>query len=517
MKRRSFLRHMTHGLAIPGVVSSFGYANAQSQAINNLLRFANETDRVLVLVFLEGGNDGLNTVVPLESMSAMNAVRPHVILPDSSLIEIPGKNLALHPEMADLKALYDEGRFGIIQNVGYPDPNFSHFRSTDIWMSASDSNELINTGWIGRYLNQEYPTFPEEYPNEENPHPLAIELGYGSSLLFQGPTSSMGMVINDPEYFYELINNEEEEAPDTNAGDKLRYVRLVARQSQQYGQVVVEAAEKVTSQSEYQGDFLSQQLRIVSRLIAGGLQTPLYMVRIGGFDTHDAQVESGDHTTGEHATLLRNVNNAIRDFMKDLEFQGTDDRVVGMTFSEFGRRIVSNASLGTDHGTAAPLFVFGNNVRGGVLGDNPVVTSNMVYDDNLEMQYDFRQVYASMMEQWFGQQSTGVSDVLLDDFDTIPIIGDSVITDVNPPISQEFKVFPNPLIGQANIELITDGGPLTVDLVDMQGRTLENIYSGSPEVGKLQISWNTSRLQPGRYFVRMRNSTIHKASSVIKK
>ncbi len=516
MKRRSFLRHLTHGVALPGVVGSFGFRSPQQQAVNNFLRFAEETDRVLVLIFLEGGNDGLNTVIPLNSLSALNNVRPHVILPDSSLIELPGKDLAFHPAWADLKALYDEGRFGVIQNVGYEEQNFSHFRSTDIWMSGSDSNELINTGWVGRFLNQEYPDFPEEYPNENNPDPLAIELGYGSSLLFQGPSATMGMVINNPQFFYELINDIEEEAPDTIAGDKLRYIRLIARQSQQYGQVVQEAALKVTSQVSYEEDFLSQQLKIVSRLIAGGLQTPLYMVRLGGFDTHDAQVEGSDHTIGEHASLLKNINDAISSFMQDLEFHGVDDRVVGMTFSEFGRRIVSNASLGTDHGSAAPMFVFGNKVRGGVIGDNQVISPSSNYDDNLEWQYDFRQVYASMLEQWFGQGETQLNDVLLDEFNTLPIIGESVITSTRQ-VEDLLKVYPNPVEAQARIELIGNGEHSSLTLIDMQGRAVETVFSGKLNSGKQQITWNCAGLQPGRYFMLYRNGTIKRSTSIIKK
>ena len=150
MKRRKFIKHLGHSFAIPGLVSSFGFSMPGRNEMQSLLRFAQETDRVLVMIFLQGGNDGLNTVVPLNQLSAMNTVRPHVVLPDESLLPISRTDLAWHPELTGFKSLYDEGRLQIIQNVGYADPNFSHFRSTDIWMSGSDSKEVINSGWSCR-------------------------------------------------------------------------------------------------------------------------------------------------------------------------------------------------------------------------------------------------------------------------------------------------------------------------------------------------------------------------------
>ena len=362
---------------------------------------ATETDRVLVMIFLNGGNDGLNTVIPLDQMGVLQSLRPHVVLPEASLLRLSGQDkLALHPSLQGMRSLYDEGRMKIIQNVGYPEQDYSHFRSTDIWMSASGSDELLVSGWAGRYLHNEFPNFPEEYPNTQMPDPLAVEIGYSGSLLFQGPAANMGMVIADPTAFYRLIENTEEEAPDTKAGEKLRYVRLVARQSQQYGEVVKAAAERVNTQANYPDDNpLAQQLKVVARLIAGGLKTRMYMVQLGGFDTHDAQVEDADHTTGEHADLLRQLDTAVSSFMNDLRYQGVSDRVMGMTFSEFGRRIVSNASLGTDHGASAPMFIFGDQVEPGVLGTNPQLDVQMSYVDNLPYEHDFRSVYSSIMEQ----------------------------------------------------------------------------------------------------------------------
>lgn len=516
MKRRTFLRHATHSLALPGLISSFGFMTPHQRRLNSFLRMASESDKVLVLIYLQGGNDGLNTVIPLDQLSALYSVRPHVVLPESKLLKITD-SVALHPSLSGLKSLFREGKLEIIQSVGYPDQSFSHFRSTDIWMSGSGSNELVTSGWTGRYLHNEFPGFPEDYPNTTTPDPLAIELGYGASLLFQGPSAAMGTVINNPTAFYQLVNNVEEEAPDTNAGEKLKYVRLIARQSQQYGEVIKAAAENVTSQLPYPSDNeLAQQLKIVARLIGGGLHTPLYLVRLGGFDTHDSQVESGDHTTGEHSSLLTKVNDAIIAFINDLEAMGVDDRVLGMTFSEFGRRIVSNASLGTDHGSAAPLFIFGNNVRGGVLGTNPVLSPNATYEDNLPIQFDFRQVYASVLEQWFESPPGTISDIMLGDFETVPIIRGSIVTQNERELDRSFSVYPNPVIDHVFVKFLSTGQAVNIQAIDLQGRKIQEIFTGSLPAGEHVIPWSTSFLPKGRYFVMLQNQKKKLVQSIVK-
>ncbi|GJM30962.1 MAG: hypothetical protein DHS20C17_35970 [Cyclobacteriaceae bacterium] len=500
MKRRRFLHRASHLLAAPGLIGGFGFSLPEQKALNSLLKFASESDRVLVIIYLEGGNDGLNTVVPLDQLSPLSRVRQQVFIPEERLLPLNNTQVGLHPSLAGFRSLFNEGRLGIIQSVGYPDQNFSHFRSTDIWMSASDSKQLVTSGWSGRYLSNQFPGYPESYPNEEFTDPLAVEIGYGASLVFQGPEAAMGMVVSNPDSFYDLLENIEEPAPDTLAGEKLRYVRLIAKQSELYGEVVKQAASKITQQKSYpDGNALADQLKIVARLIAGGLKTPLYMVRLGGFDTHSNQVDQDNHTQGTHANLLRKLDGAVSSFMNDLEFLGVDDRVVGMTFSEFGRRIVSNASSGTDHGAAAPMFVFGNEVIGGVLGTNPEISRRATYEDNLDMQYDFRQIYASMLQQWLGSSESNNAEVFSREFDTVPIIGESYLS--NLEASDLLKVYPNPVTGPAEIEFITNGSPLEVDLIDLQGRKLQGLYSGNPVAGFHRITWNPGKLNKGQYLV----------------
>ena len=503
MKRRAFLHKASHAVAVPGLLGSLGFSLPGGHSLSSWLKSASDHDRVLVIVYLEGGNDGLNTVVPLDQISPLSRVRQHVFIKEDNLLPLNNTEVALHPSLAGFRSLYNEGRLGIIQSVGYPEQNFSHFRSTDIWMSASDSKELITSGWTGRYLDSQFPGYPESYPNQEVTDPLAIEIGYGASMVFQGPAAAMGMVVSNPDSFYDLVENIEEPTPETLAGDKLKYVRLIAKQSELYGEVVKHAATKVSKQVNYpDNNRLADQLKIVARLIAGGLQTPMYLVRIGGFDTHSNQVDESNHTQGNHANLLRNVDRAITSFMNDLDFLGVGDRVVGMTFSEFGRRIVSNASSGTDHGSAAPMFVFGNKVIGGVLGENPIISSKATYEDNLPMQYDFRQVYASMLEQWLGATVADNEQVFNRSFETVPIIGDSYLTTLEG--EELLKVYPNPVQGPTQLEFITNGGPIEVDLLDLQGKKVQKLYSGTPNIGFQRITWNPAKLTNGQYLVVLR-------------
>lgn len=513
MKRRTFLKHTAHTVALPALLGPFGN-RLFAQTLNAGL---NGENKILVIIYLQGGNDGLNTVIPLDQLSALNKVRPHVILPENKLLKLSGANVALHPQLKGLQSLFAEDRLKIIQSVGYPEQNYSHFRSTDIWMSGSDADQLVTSGWTGRFLNSQYPGFPENYPNENNTDPLSIEIGYGSTMMFQGPEAAMSMVLNDPTDFYGLVENSEGELPNTIAGDKLRHIRLTARQSQLYGEVVKQAAQKINNQKPYPETDLAQQLKIVSRLIAGGLKTPLYLVRIDGFDTHDNQVEAGDHSKGEHSELLKNVDEAILAFMNDLEFLGVDDSVTGMTFSEFGRRIVSNASMGTDHGAAAPMFVFGNHVVPGVFGENPSISESASYKDNLPFQTDFREVYASILEQWFNIGKTERNNILLKDFNRIPVIKTEPLVSANENLlPSQFKVYPNPVQKMATVQFFSTGKTVNIYVIDLTGKIVSTVFSGKTKPGIQNISWNTGNIPNGNYHVIFSDENFRKSFPIIK-
>ena len=484
--------------------------------------FNPDNDHVLVIIFLNGGNDSLNTVIPLHQLSILNSLRSHVVLPESSVLPLANTNLALHPSLSGMRNMLDEGTLKIIRAVGYPDQNFSHFRSSDIWMSGSDAKQVLTTGWMGRYLNVDYPNYPSTYPNAIMPDPLSLELGYSNSLLFQGPMANMSVVINGERDFYQLVEDQIDDVPETEYGDKLAHVKLVRRQSQVYGATVRNAAQKVSQQySGYPNTSIAQQLKICARLIAGGLRTPVYKVELGGFDTHAFQVESSDHTQGVHASLLQQLDEAIQAFMADLQFLGIEDRVTGMTFSEFGRRIVSNASNGTDHGAAGPMFVFGKHVSPGILGEDYDLDAAMTYEDNLAYQFDFRQVYASLLEQWLCVGSSRVEDATLKQYSSIPIMSESACLNTRTHEPDELRenrlhIYPTPVNGQATIEFESDGEPLRIEVLNLHGQICEILVSGHFPKGSHTKIIPTGAWIPGTYFVRLKSRTFEQVQALQK-
>ncbi|WP_315820505.1 DUF1501 domain-containing protein [Paraflavitalea speifideaquila] len=412
-----------------------------------------DTDKVLVLVQLNGGNDGLNMVIPIEFYANYYNARKNIAIPQNKVLSLNGTTkTALHPGMPGMQILFNEGKLSIVQSVGIPAPSFSHFRATDIWMSASDPEEVLSSGWAGRYLGTQYPNYPNGYPNTQVPDPLAIQIGAIPSLALQGPVMNMAMNIFDPNSFYDFLDGVQDPVPDTPWGKELKYIRLIAGQTEQFSNVIRAAAAKVTSQGTYPGNnYLAQQLKIVARLVKGGLKTRIYMVTTGGFDTHSDQVNSLDTTIGTHNNLLAGLSSAIKSFVDDLEGLGVADRVIGLTFSEFGRRIKSNGSMGTDHGSAAPMFVFGKNVRPGIVGNNPFIPGGASVNDNIPFQYDFRSIYASILQQWFCVNATDLETIMLRNFQQIPLAvnaacGTTGLDDIIRGSGEELITnYPNPL------------------------------------------------------------------------
>jgi uncharacterized protein (DUF1501 family) len=486
-----------------------------------------DTDHVMVIIQLSGGNDGLNMVIPISTYSLYNAARTNIAIPEAKILRLNGYDkTGLHPAMTGLQSMYNENKLKVMQAVGYPTPNFSHFRATDIWMTASNSTQEVYTGWAGRYLNYEYPNFPTGYPNTNVPDPLAIQIGSIAALTTQGPTVNMAMSITSATNFYQLINGTSDPVPATKAGKELSYIRNVAKQTQQYAGRITTAATAVTTQNPYPGNnSLADQLKIVARLIKGGLKTRVYMVSFGGFDNHSLQTTTTDTTVGTHATLLGRVSDAIKAFQDDLIFLGIEERVVGMTFSEFGRRIKSNSSVGTDHGAAAPLFVFGKRVDGGVLGDNPAIPANATVNDNVPMQYDFRSIYSTLLEKWFcldkavvqGLFPPGINAQLQD----LPLIKAGPCANGSSTPSTAGKTvitnYPNPFTAKTTIEFSTEGGHTLIQIIDTAGRLLLDLLEKDyPAATRQSITFDASHLPNGIYYARFQNGATQQVRPMLK-
>jgi uncharacterized protein (DUF1501 family) len=426
MKRRKFLRDTITGVVLPSFLQGVSLKALAGTPGMHARHASLNDDRVLVLIQLAGGNDGLNTVIPFDQYSNYTAARPNIFLPQEKVLRLNGFDAtAFNPAMANMQQLFNDGKLGVVQAVSYPKPNFSHFRATDIWMTGSDSDKVVSSGWAGRFLNDVYPQFPDNFPNEAMPDPLAIQVGAVVSTALQGPLFTMGMAISNPAGFYKLVEGKVNVNANSRWGEQLDYIELMSQKTDQYATVIKNAAQKVPTQSP---DWpaagknpLADQLKIVSRLIAGGLKTKVYMVSTGSFDTHARQTET-DTTTGNHAKLLQRLSEAIGAFMSDCKYLQIENRVMGMTFSEFGRRIKSNASGGTDHGAAAPVFYFGNAIKPGITGSNPVIPEKVTVNDNVPMQYDFRSLYASVLQSWFNMPVQEVQQILMGEFPLVPIV-----------------------------------------------------------------------------------------------
>jgi uncharacterized protein (DUF1501 family) len=442
MKRREFFSRAS-SLMLPVVLNGFNVkALAKSSTLVQSLKemAALNDDRVLVIIYLGGGNDGLNTVIPLEYYSEYYNLRSNIAIPENAVLKLSGNvETGFHPAMSGMRQLYDEGKLAIINSVSYPDPNLSHYRSTDIWMTGTDANKYANSGWAGRYLSDRFPGYPQGYPNSTMEDPLAIQIGQISSTALLGTSEPMGVTFQDPNSFYQLIGESntysEINLPCCDAGELISYVREKQVLATGYASEVKAAADAGKNLAVYpaasEKNELAEQLKIVARLIHGGLKSKIYYVELGGFDTHADQIGSNS-LEGMHAQLLKKLSDGIAAFQNDLKLQGTENRVLGMTFSDFGRRATSNASNGTDHGIGAPMFVFGTGIKRQLVGTNPDLVNGLIASNatagivnrDIKMQIDFRRVYSDILNDWFGNTKT--ESVLYRNFKTTSLFSDTV-------------------------------------------------------------------------------------------
>jgi hypothetical protein len=315
--------------------------------------------------------------------------------------------------------------------------------------------------------------------------------------------------------------------PDTPAGKELKYIRLVSQQTQKYSSVIRNAANAVTQQVTYPtNNSLADQLKIVARLIKGGLRTRVYMVSFGGFDTHSVQVNAADTTTGAHATLLQRVSDACKAFQDDLQFLQIQDRVIGMTYSEFGRRIKSNSSVGTDHGAAAPMFLFGSKIEQGVLGNNPDIPVNASVNDNIPMQYDFRSVYSTILEKWFCLDKTVVDGLYPPNINTqlqsLPLFkGGLTCNGSTPPPDPAFDAiitnYPNPFTESTTIKFRTEGGHTLIQIIDTLGRVIKTLLERDYTTPLTDtVTFDSGGLPTGVYYARFQNGVVQKVRPMLK-
>ncbi|MBO6525146.1 MAG: DUF1501 domain-containing protein [Balneolaceae bacterium] len=496
--RKSFLSTLGIGALGSGFMLGGLSVNAMARTkfLNRLV--AANNDRVLILIQLGGGNDGLNTIVPVEN-DVYYQKRPTIAISKEESIML-SDDIGMHPAMASLEPIWGNGNMSVIHNVGYDNPNRSHARSTDIWTSASDENENLGTGWAGRFLVEDNPDFIANPPE----FPLGVRIG-GSATLFQSEFGNLGVTFGGASQFAQFLEQggfySEENVPANEFGRSLSFARKIANSSFKYLESIQNAADSSSNLGEYPNSGLARSLSVVARLIRGGLKTKVFLVSKGGFDTHNNQ----GSTEGGHANLLADIANSVNAFYADLEMDGQQDRALTMTFSEFGRTLDENSSQGTDHGSSAPVMLFGP-VNGGLYGDHANLTDLDNSGDPV-FSTDYRSIYTSILNNWFELDISETETVLQGEFQDLGFVEPlPVSTEVNGKV-QKFTLhqnYPNPFNPSTNISFVLPAsGLVSLKIYDVKGRLIQTLTERTMSVGEHTVTFDASDLPSGVYLYQL--------------
>ena len=437
MRRRDFLKHTSLAGSIPlflgGLPVKTMGATLRSTATCEF------EDRILVLVFLDGGNDFYNTYVGLSEYDNYVNQRARVALPRNSLINLDSslpnnQQLGLHPSLTYFKDWYDRGKLSVVQRVSYENPNRSHFESLQIMLEGIDGTGYgqvqKGTGWIGRYFDNRYPDY-QGRPFEGEADPLGLIMsGSLTNIGFLTPSEydvHLRISGNAGNYFNSidgLFGDPLAQIPNSQHGSKLRFMENIDSAASQYGFRISETYNNGTSTIGrgsldsatgiiYPYNQLGDQLHTVARMISGGCQTQVYLTTSGGWDTHGTQVEENDPTQGSHTRLLEDLSMSLKAFQDDLENQGLADKVLTVVWSEFARKAIDNDGRGTDHGTLGGIWAIGNGVQPGVTGTNVDFTDidNQGAINEQQKEYDYHQVFGSILQDWMGTSNESLGAI----------------------------------------------------------------------------------------------------------
>ncbi len=525
MKRRNFIKLATSASAIG--LFPFQITNA----LNIAKKFVSceISNRKLVLIFLGGGNDGLNTIIPLNQYDLYSNLRPTIKIPDSGLNSFinldlslgDSQQIGLHPSLTGFKDIYDAGNLRILQSVGYPSQNKSHFASTDIYNTGNDGNSWLNggdSGWIGRFIESYF------YDLVNQSFPIGVEIGSKTgSLGFHG-AEEHGLSLNiegqDASGFYSVLSGFGGEPPvnipNSHYGSELQYIIENDQISTLYSQAISNAFNSGSNSVSYEDTDLSNQLKTVARLISGGLQSKIYLVKLNGFDTHFGQVQSQNDIIGDHNDLLTELDQAVSKFMLDISSQGFQDDIVGLTFSEFGRKAKENGNLGTDHGEIAPMFVFGSAINGGVSGTNPDLTE-ATESNNWQLetyQFDYRETLGTLLQDYLGADNYAIdstffnhstnesicenkiNELVMAEFSVADNCFSNTLTNQNFK-EKSFKVVPNPF--SKEIRIVNDDytSNINLELFDLNSKLVLR------KITNINKVINLSNLINGIYFLKI--------------
>jgi uncharacterized protein (DUF1501 family) len=454
----------------------------------------------LVLIQLGGGNDGLNTIIPVTN-DIYHQKRPTIGIRKQDAISL-SDDIGMHPAMSSLEPFWGDGNMAVIHNVGYSNTNRSHARATNIWTSGSGSNSNQNSGWAGRYLVEDNPEFIANPPE----FPLGVRIG-GSPTLFQSEFGNLGVTFGGASQFTKFLEQggfyNENGTAENEFGRSLSFARKIANSSFRYLESIQTAADSANNLVDYPNSSLSRSLSVVARLIRGGLNTKIYLVSKGGFDSHNNQGAE----EGSHANNLADIANSVNAFYDDLKSDNQGDRALTMTFSEFGRTLKENGSGGTDHGSSAPVMIFGP-VNGGEYGEH----SDLVDLDNSGdpvFGTDYRSIYASILDNWFQLPPDETSNVLNGDFEKLGFVNSSVSSssEGRGAIPTKFTLnqnYPNPFNPTTTISFtLPEASNVELTVYDLNGRKVSALVNHRVRAGEHSIVFDASSLPSGVYFYKL--------------
>ncbi len=543
MKRRDFIK-------LSATASAIGLLPAELKAVlpNLDITDCDFTHRKLILINLSGGNDGLNTIIPLNQYAAYANLRPDIKVPETGLNQyiqldstLPdNQSIGLNPGLTGFKSMYDNGMMRVLQSVGYPSQNKSHFASNDLYMTGNDGNSWdngTNSGWIGRFMEQHYQDLLSEN------YPLAIQIGSAkSSLGFHG-LAEHGMSLNltgqDTSGFYSVLSGFSGQTintfPNTDYGEELNYIVNTDMLANQYASNISDAFNTGTNTVTYPDTDIADQFKTVAKLISGGLESKIYMVKLGGFDTHNNLVEAGEDINGRHYTLMKKLDEAVSAFFSDLGDQSLEEDVVGITYSEFGRKAKQNGNHGTDHGEIAPMFLFGKAINPGVSGTNPDL-SEAVDSNNYQIetvQFDYRQTFATLLQQFLGGKNDTIDNTFFDYTNNTSFINsmqnefikdaykvpEDCLTESTVSVAEfekinQFQVYPNPYVRFLNIIPIFDfEQPVLVKIYDGRGALVyHKYYESEDDLGPIPVE----QFAQGYYHVQILSEKHKEVHKVVK-
>ena len=509
--RRAFMQALgltgAGSIMLSGNLVTASTGSSLAAAIND-----SPTDRVLVIIRLKGGNDGLNTIVPTYDYDAYANYRPNIRIQESNLLAL-NDDFGVANYMQGIKNLWDDGKMRVVHGVGYENHSLSHFNGSDNWATTDVTNQGVDTGWMGRYFEELYPDFLFDPPEK----PAAIQIGNQGNLIFDGAETSYAMAVANPQQLYQIASEgvlfSLDNIADTFHGNQSEYLRGLANTTLNYAEDINIAFESASEGTGYTDGELSEQLNIVSRLVRGNLGTKVYFVSLGGFDTHNNQPQ-------RHENLMTELSDSLEAFYNDLDTAGMGDNVLSMTISEFGRRTEQNGSNGTDHGAASQMMLFGGGLEGnGFIGDHPDL-GDLDMVGNLKFGIDFRQVYASVLTDWLCVDASIVNEALLgQNFETLPLgyscttLGDQELLSGSKFIHQAFyrdnQVFLRYVL-QENMHV-------DIKLYAMTGQLVKTVSNAFMLTGEhiVTISENKGVLSSGSYIYRIATRSGYYSKVVI--